>query len=122
MTLLVALTIPGPPVPKQRARVVMNAGRRQAYTPAATRNAEQRIANRLFAAYPHLTPTSARLRVVCRFHVKGLRGDTDNFVKLLLDGLQGRAFVNDSQVDSIEASVIRSSPDPHTEAEIWTMP
>lgn len=117
VTLLCAFTVPGAPVPKARARVV---GRR-AFTPRRTSDAEQRIAARLFVQYPHLTPSVARLRAVFRFHIKGVRGDADNFGKLALDAMQGKAFVNDSQIDSLDVQVLRSSADPRTEIELWVL-
>jgi crossover junction endodeoxyribonuclease RusA len=117
MTLLVALTIPGPPVPKARARTV----RGHTYTPKKTREAEQRIGDFLKVKYPGLRPSTARLRVVARFYLKGIRGDSDNFLKLLMDGLNGRAFVDDKQVDSVSVEVQRYSPDPKTCVEIWEL-
>lgn len=118
MTLLCAFTIPGPPVPKARARVVVG----HSYTPKRTQEAEVRIGQFLKVHYPHLKPSAARLRVVARFYLKGARGDSDNFLKLLMDGLNGRAFVDDKQVDEVHVEVQRNSPDPKTCVEIWTLP
>lgn len=118
MTLLCAFTIPGPPVPKARARVTRSG---HAYTPVRTKNAEERIAQHLKVRFPYLEPAAGRLRVVLRFHIKGVRGDADNFGKLALDALNGRAFLDDRQVDSLDVSMIRSSDDPRTEIEVWTL-
>lgn len=114
--LLCALTIPGPPVPKARPRVTRSG---HTYTPARTKNAEDRIAQHLKVRYPRLEPTAARLRVVMRFHLKGSRGDADNFGKLALDALNGRAFLDDKQVDELAVSVLRDSAEPRTEIEVW---
>jgi Holliday junction resolvase RusA-like endonuclease len=115
--LLAAFVVPGQPVPKARARVVG----RHAYTPRRTRDAELRIAQRLVVTHPHLRPSVARLRAVLRFHIKGQRGDADNFGKLVLDALQGRAYVNDSQVDQVDLTMVRCSPEPRTEIELWQL-
>ena len=118
VTLLCALTIPGPPVPKARARVVIG----HSYTPRRTQEAEVRIGDFFKVHYPHMKPSTARLRVVARFYLKGTRGDSDNFLKLLMDGLNGRAFVDDKQVDQVSVEVQRYSPDPKTYVEIWALP
>jgi len=117
MTLLCAFTVPGAPVPKARARVV----RGRAYTPRRTVDAEQRVANHLFVAYPHLRPSTGRLRVVLAFHLKGVRGDSDNFCKLVMDALNGKAWVDDKQVDELTISVQRQSENPQTRVEVWAL-
>jgi Holliday junction resolvase RusA-like endonuclease len=118
MTLVCAITVIGPPVPKARARVTRTG---HAYTPAKTRHAEARIAQHLAVRYPGLQPSTARLRVVLRFHLKGTRGDIDNCAKLVMDSLNGRAFVDDKQVDKLDVSITRSSYQPRTELEVWTI-
>jgi hypothetical protein len=47
--------------------------------------------------------------------------DADNFGKLVLDALQGRAYVNDSQVDQVDVTMVRCSPEPRTEIELWSL-
>jgi Holliday junction resolvase RusA-like endonuclease len=115
--LLAAFTVPGQPIPKQRARVVG----RHAYSPRRTRDAELRIAQRLVVTHPHLRPSVARLRAVLRFHIKGQRGDADNFGKLVLDAGNGRIWRDDAQIDQLDVSVVRSDPEPRTSVEVWEL-
>lgn len=117
MTLLAAFSIPGPPVPKGRARVV----RGHAFTPKKTRDAEERIGQHFFVKYPHMQPATCRLRVVARFYIKGTRGDGDNFLKCLLDAGNKRIWADDKLVDEITVSVIRSSAEPRTSVEVWEL-
>lgn len=112
---LVTLTIPGPPQAKQRARV----GHGRAYTPLQTVRAEQRIAEYFKVAYPHHVPLTGRLHVVLLFHLKGVRGDADNFCKLVLDSGNGRIWVDDKQIDMIQLQVVRNSAEPRTELEVY---
>lgn len=101
---LCTFIVPGNPVPKARPRVV--AGR--TYTPERTAAAEARIAQYFKVAYPHMRPTTARLVVVLTFHIKGTRGDIDNFSKLVLDALNGKLWADDQQIDRLSVSVYRN--------------
>jgi Holliday junction resolvase RusA-like endonuclease len=115
--LLAAFVVPGQPVPKARARVVG----RHAYTPKKTREAEERIAGHYKVRYPHAQPTTARLRVVLRFFLKGSRADADNLTKLFLDAGNGRIWRDDAQIDQLDVSVVRSDPEPRTSVEVWEL-
>lgn len=101
--------IEGPPVPKQRARTVVKNGKAMSYTPKKTRDYEQLIGwswrgPRRFEGAVKITA-----KVI---EGKGHPGDLDNYVKTLLDGLNGVAWVDDRQVVGIDASIIRGDERP----------
>ncbi|WP_037178335.1 RusA family crossover junction endodeoxyribonuclease, partial [Rhodococcus sp. UNC363MFTsu5.1] len=50
---------------------------------------------------------------------KRQRRDVDNFVKLVLDGLTGYAWKDDSQVTEISAKVIHGSDSPRSEVHVY---
>ncbi len=108
MTLVCTFVVPGQPVPKARPRVVGQ----HAYTPVRTVAAEKRIGQYLKVAYPHLKPATGRLKVALMFHLSHARGDIDNYAKLVLDALNGRAWVDDQQIDTLVVSVLRNTADP----------
>ncbi len=112
MARLGEMHIEGPPVPKGRPQFKVNkqTGAVITYTPPKT------------VAYEHLIGLSWRGRR--RFEgavkvtvkviegAKGHPGDLDNYVKCLLDGLNGIAWVDDKQVVGIDAAIIRDDPKP----------
>lgn len=120
---VIAFTVPGPPVPKARARVVYDQRTRKhrGITPERTRDHERRIALRFWAAYPSQKPLTCRLAVTVRFYLHGSRGDGDNYLKAVSDALNRRAWVDDSQVDQFAVSVVRNSPQPRTEIEVYEL-
>lgn len=118
MALICMFSVPGQPVPKARPRVV----RGGTYTPPRTAEAEQRIAQYLKVAYPHLKPATGRLKVALTFHVKGVGGDIDNYAKLVLDALNGRAWVDDKQIDGLVVSVWRKRADPGLMVSVMGVP
>lgn len=98
------------PKAKERPRRVLTAdGRHMTFTPKATRDAEQALAAQWVGSpmegpigvdlaltdewvdvsvYEFLEPEARKLR----------RGDIDNYSKLILDGLNRRAWVDDRQI------------------------
>ena len=91
-------TIPGEPVSKARAR--FSGKSRGAYTPDKTRAAEEAVGWRFReAARGHAIDANATYAVVARFFcATGQRRDVDNMLKLILDGLNKVAWLDDSQV------------------------
>lgn len=108
--------VPGEPVPKARARVV----RGGAYTPERTVHQEQRIQQYLKVAYPQITPyaLAVGLLVQCRFKGAG-RGDCDNFLKLVSDALNKRAYLDDRQVMDARVQKLPHDPDPSTVVVVY---
>jgi Holliday junction resolvase RusA-like endonuclease len=116
----VMFRVPGEPVSKARHRISTRGGRVVTYKDEKTTKAQERVT--MFyriSAGPH--PLSDRgFGVLMRFYVgERKRRDVDNFVKLVLDGLTGHAWVDDSQVTEIHAHVIHGSEFPQTYVEVY---
>ena len=114
----IAFTIPGEPVAKGRARAFVRAGRVAHYTPAKTENYEARVAIFARQAMAGALPLAGAvsLSVVARFSIPAAwskkrkqaaaegrehvtkRPDLDNVLKAIKDGMNGIAWLDDSQV------------------------
>lgn len=106
-------TIPGRPQVKQRPRMTR---RGRVYTPEATTQFERWVAESYGDGPLFTGPVHVRIRLhkdktvvtveECAAGTSGLRGDIDNYVKSVLDGLQmgSAAFKNDSQVVRVTAT------------------
>lgn len=99
------LTIDGEPVSKSRARFTKRGSKTHAYTPENVKVAEHRIAWSFRAAAPGHQPLADQTFGVTALFFNGTRQrrDVDNMVKLILDGLNGVAWKDDSQVVEISA-------------------
>lgn len=99
--------VPGPPVPKERPRVVNG----HTFTPARTAAYERLVAQcaRAAGARPVAGPVVLR---ACFYLPDARRRDLDNLQKSVLDGLNRIAFLDDSQVQRIEVEkqIDRASP------------
>jgi Holliday junction resolvase RusA-like endonuclease len=105
------LIVPGNPAPKRRPRC----GRHGAHTDARTRAAENTIAWEWKNAYPGHEPLAGMLGVSLLFYENAKHpADVDNMAKLVLDALNGVAWVDDRQIASLHATVYRDHPDPTT--------
>ena len=93
------IVVPGPPVPKARARVV---GKR-AYTPARTKCAEKRIRDHAFVAMQKrgIKKMQGVVHVGIGVVQKSRRGDLDNFCKTVLDAMNGLVYTDDRLIDDI---------------------
>lgn len=114
----------GRPVPKGRPRVY----NRHAVTPRKTLDAEHRFRDQYIMQNPHSKPFSGQICVDCVFFApipkswsKGKRQlamegklpfmsrpDLDNLVKLVLDALNGVAYLDDSQITGLSSQKIYS--------------
>lgn len=122
------MTLAGEPCPKERPRW----GRGHTYTPATTRRAEAVIAWSALSRLkrPPMDDQKSRFQLKVRFYCGAAWGpDTDNLVKLVMDGLSPRRYRrrpsepgllwrNDRQVVSIDALRIDGSNEPRTEVVI----
>lgn len=125
-------TVPGPPVPKARARVTSRIdadGKRdtRSFTPAKTKAYENHVAVIAGAArshlrqWPHLD-AKARFGLSVSIFRSAERGDLDNFVKAISDACNGVLWVDDSQVRRILAMVDGCEKGrERVEVEIWTI-
>ena len=98
--------VPGPPIPKARARVVASAGgKAHAFTPAATARYEKTVATyalRARLAHAGPWPLDARYRVEL-WSYRRREADLDNIIKSALDACNGVLWTDDAQVDEIHA-------------------
>lgn len=113
--------IPGHPIGKERPR-----SRRGGpfYTPQATKDAEQSIAEHIIIQNRQAKgpDPKARFKVDAHFY-SDRRSDLDNLLKCLCDGItkSGLAWRNDNQVDALYA--IRLAPGAQGErTEVWVRP
>ena len=125
--------VPGPPVGKARARVVLNRGKVRAFTPEKTARFENLVRLAFVEKYPGHVPLDGplALQVTAYFeppksmrfkspaeethHTK--RPDGDNICKAISDGLNGVAYKDDSQLSHIIIGK-RYSYTPRTEVRI----
>lgn len=113
---MLAFTIPGPAVPKQRPRVTFKNGRPLTFTPAETRRFERDVG--YIAKAAGAKPHQGIVCLIIRFY--GLRGDGDNALKSLCDALNGIAWNDDRQVEEYHIYVERKGKPARTEVEIRT--
>lgn len=117
MPVVARFTIEGEPVSKARARFTNRGSKSRAYTPEKVRTAEARVAWAFkAAAKPGYQPLDGDRFGVFAIFFNGTRQrrDVDNMLKLILDGLNGVAWVDDNQV--LEVSGRKSYAPNRTEA------
>ena len=93
-------SVPGEPVSKSRARFTKRGSKTVAYTPQKTKEGEERVAWAYRAAGGRLNPDTETAYAVHATFFNGTmqRRDVDNMLKLILDGLNGIAYPDDTQV------------------------
>ena len=118
--IVLRLTIPGEPLPKQRARV-LRTGR--TYTPARTREAENVIRWYTVVARQKAGVRGLErgpLSLTARFYRSTARtADLDNLVKLVTDALNGVLWHDDRQVVQLHAARFDRQKNPRTEIEVY---
>lgn len=139
--MILSLTIPGPPVGKGRAKFRRTGNFVQTYTPAKTRRYEDLIKSRAFDAMAGRPPVTCAvaLEVVAFVGIPqsfskakraaALAGDLkpvtkpdiDNYLKAVLDGMNGVVFRDDNQVTDTTVRK-RYSLTPRLEIMVSDMP
>ena len=118
----IKITIPGRPVPKARPRLGMRGKTAYIYTPQRTKEYEELVGWTAKAA--GCKPLEGPVEVELWCYTKG-RADVDNLSKSILDGLNGIAFEDDSQVVDLHVHKRKVKTDERVEIEIreagpWT--
>jgi Holliday junction resolvase RusA-like endonuclease len=113
-----AFLVPGSPVPCARPRVVRQPGRGvRTIMPKATVDYESRVALVALSCRPEDWPLDAQRYSVDLFICRGeKRGDCDNFLKGVLDGLTGVLWKNDARVTKASVELVEAGTKrvPHT--------
>lgn len=126
---MVSFVIEGPPVGKERPRVVQNrkTGRVMTYTPKATRQYEARLGAKALAALlpegePRTWATGGRYALsVLPYYENKRRRDLDNVVKCVMDGLNEVLWDDDTQVDELYARRGYDTARPRVEVRVWLL-
>lgn len=125
---MIELTIPLEPVAKARSRTAFKNGKVRSYTPERTQVAQDFI--RLFLqpykdqCFPEHTPVKltavfyrSKSKWLAKKETKPFRKpDLDNFVKLLLDGINETLVPDDAQITSMSISKVWANGD---KPRIW---
>lgn len=121
--LVVAVTITGEPMSKERPRLAVTRGGK-VYTPSATKHAERLVAWEIKKAFPRIEVNGQdAFRVELEFCLKSQRRrDLDNMTKLVLDACNKCVWKDDSQVEELEARLTRASVEPKTVIRIYSFP
>lgn len=120
--IIVRETVPGSPVPKQRARIG-GKGKRN-ITPTKTKRAEEQLAWMLAlkadlrGAFIADRAIGLRLLFICPDRV---RRDWDNMSKTVCDAANKVIYDDDYQVEDAHVKVIRGAKNPRTEILIWDL-
>lgn len=107
-------TIPGAPVPKERARIT----RRGRFTPPRTVAYERKVKLCALAARIQRIAGDVALMLVMYFPDKRRR-DFDNISKSICDGLNGVAWEDDSQVKEWHGTINVDRANPRVEVWVW---
>jgi len=117
----VTFTVPGEPKSKSRHRTGVRGGKIVHYKDDATARAQDAV-----GVYYRQKRGPGKPDGVSGFGVSMVfnvgtrqRRDVDNFVKLILDGLTGFAWADDSQVTEISARIRHGDADPRSEVTVY---
>ena len=113
--IVATFTVMGEPASKARPRFDHRGSKSHAYTPSKTKAAEARVAQEFLKVAKKKGTDSEKTYGISAHFYNGTRQrrDVDNMLKLILDGLNGWAFPDDSQVVEV---IGRKSIVPKSEA------
>lgn len=120
--IVATFAIQGEPVSKARARFTGYGSKTRAYTPAKVVDAERAVADAFRKAGGRFDPNNqSAFGVDVTFHSgTRQRRDVDNMMKLILDGLNGVAWVDDTQVlDIVGRKRFTTRDEARTEVTIY---
>lgn len=105
---MIRVVVPGRPVPKARPRLGIRGRRSYIYTPESTVEYERTVA--LFSRQQYSKPVQGPVAVTVRIYMgRRGRGDIDNYLKSILDGLNGVVYQDDKQVVRLDACFVACS-------------
>lgn len=130
----ISFVVPGPPVPKARARVVRNQSvipgtrKTRSYTPTKSADYEKHVGMLALAArtrvakWPGLD-REVRIGLSVRVYRSREQGDLDNFIKSAKDALNGVLWADDWQVRRLgECSIEEVEKGrERLEVDVWTL-
>lgn len=122
-----AFTVEGEPVPKGRPRCTCQHGSPHVYTPEKTTQAEYDVGYAFKNAYPGHEPVECECSVLIMVVTDKDRSnrtsaDADNYAKLVMDGLNGIAWVDDRQVTHLSVHIGPTlGSGPYTNVQIRTL-
>jgi crossover junction endodeoxyribonuclease RusA len=124
-------TVPGPPVPKARARVVTTkSGRARSYTPGPTVAYQQVVGRKALTARQNVSgwPWGMAGKHAPRFGLDVIvyrsakRGDWDNFGKAISDACNGILWADDRQIVDGRVRIEECAKGKErVEVEVWTL-
>ncbi len=118
---VVRFEVPGDPTSKARARFTGKGSKVRTFTPENTREAEERVAwYARRAGLRGLPDGESSFGLLCVFFTASWqRRDADNMLKLVADGLNKIAYVDDSQVTEMSARIMRADSEPRTHVLLY---
>lgn len=114
----ISFTIPGRPIPAARMTRRGKWVKRQAQKYLAFKEQVGWEARKHFKGEPWQGPVGIELRFYLK--VNRSRGDGDNLFKAILDGMNGIAFEDDSQVVEGHFHILDGEPQ-RTEVRVWKL-
>lgn len=118
-----AFTVPGPPVPKARARVVsLGKGQKaHAHTPAKTRAYEKHVGMCALAAVSRCKGWRkdwGLYAVAVTVYREEARGDADNYMKAIGDAMNGIVYFDDAAVRELHVVLEEDPARPRVEVRV----
>lgn len=110
----ISFTIPGEPKAQQRHRDCK--GTKRKYDPSA--GEKTAFAWQAKAQCNPDEPLTEDLHMILLCYGAYVRGDIDNYLKFVMDALQGIYFVNDKQLKWVEVMLFKDSKNPRTDVHI----
>ena len=111
--------VPGEPVAKERPRTFTDrAGKSRTITPRKTQAAEETIGWEFKRQYPGFERLECDVQVRLVFHTMSKSKDVDNLAKTALDAMNDLVWVDDCQVEHLDATVVRGKGNPETIIEV----
>jgi Holliday junction resolvase RusA-like endonuclease len=122
-------TVPGPPVPKARARTVLTSApgapfKFRSFTPQRTEKYEAHVkmcalvARSKIRGFKWPLEHEAGYKVNLNVYRNHKRGDFDNFFKAACDAMQGIIYCNDNMIRAASGEMFDGDPKPRIEVEV----